>query len=65
MSDVLNLGQVQYIAITEVSYTDGEGVETETECVLVNVDDIVMVDVSPPRPGDEGKHEPELPGASV
>ncbi|MDX1659264.1 MAG: hypothetical protein R3343_10630 [Nitriliruptorales bacterium] len=65
VSDVLNLGQVQYIAITEVSYGFNETGEQETECVLVNVDDIVMVDVSPPRPGDEDKREPELPGASL
>ncbi|MFP5308417.1 MAG: hypothetical protein ACLGIR_02435 [Actinomycetes bacterium] len=64
MSDVLNLGQARYIAITDVSYALPGKVAVETDCLLVAVDDIVMVDVSPPRPEDEGKTEPNLPGAS-
>jgi hypothetical protein len=65
VSDVLNLGQVRYIAVTDVEYHLPSQEATRTECVLVNVDDIVMVDVSPPRPGDEHRTEPELPGSSM
>lgn len=64
VSDVLNLGQVKYIAVTEARYALPATQEVQTDCLLVNVDDIVMVDVAPPRPGDENKSEPELPGSS-
>jgi hypothetical protein len=65
MSDVLNLGQAKYIAVTEVTYALPGQAGVETDCLLVSVSDIVMVDVSPPLPGDEDKTEPTLPGASV
>lgn len=64
VSDVLNLGQVKYIAVTDASYTVPGGERSDTDCVLVNVEDIVMVDVSPPRDGDADRSEPLLPGAS-
>ena len=65
VSDVLNLGQVKYIAVTDASYSLPGHDTTATDCILVNVDDIVLVDVSPPRPGDEDRQEPLLPGASM
>ena len=45
VSDLLNLGKVKYIAITEAEYVmPGEVIHT-TECVLLNIDDIVLMDV--------------------
>ncbi len=65
ISDILNLGQMKFMAVTDARYqTPGQGVN-ESDCVLVNVDDIVMVDTAPPRPGDESREEPLLPGASM
>ncbi len=62
VSDVLNMGQVRYVAVTDASYAMPGKDTTLTDCVLVNVDDIVMVDVAPPQPGDEDASEPLLPG---
>jgi hypothetical protein len=65
ISDVLNLGQVKYMAVTDCTYTL-PGVEArDSGCILVNTEDIVMLDAAPPRPGDEDKSEPLLPGASM
>jgi hypothetical protein len=47
VSDVLNLGKMKYIAITDVQYSPPNGDSVTTECVLVNVEDIVMLDVTP------------------
>lgn len=69
ISDVLNLGAVRYIAVTEAMFeAEGEG-KVDTHCMLVNVQDISMVDVTPPSAEDMGKAEPllgepGLPGAS-
>ena len=45
VSDVLNLGKVKYIAITDATYTVPGETPVSTACVLVNVDDVVMMDV--------------------
>ncbi|HEX9766077.1 MAG TPA: hypothetical protein VGA36_04890 [Nitriliruptorales bacterium] len=65
ISDVLNLGQVKYIAITEARYQIPGAEVSDSDCVLVQVEDIVMMDAQPPRKGDEGKSEPLLPGSSM
>ena len=51
LSDVLNLSQVRYVAVTEATYSvPGESPVT-TACVLVNTADITMVDVDAEEPG--------------
>ncbi len=61
ISDVLNLGQVKYIAVTEVEFNVQGQSPIHTQCMLVNVDEITLVDATPAGPEDEGKTEPELP----
>jgi len=65
VSDVLNLGQVKYIPVTDVEYRFPGEPAVVTDCMLINVADISMVDVTPPRDTDLGKTEPLLPGASA
>jgi hypothetical protein len=65
VSDILNRGEIRYIAITDADYAVPGDDAITTDCVLLNVDDIVMVDVAPPQPGDEDRSEPLLPGAPV
>jgi len=47
VSDLLNGGKVQYIAITDATYQQPEADGVSSDCVLVNVDDIVMLDAAP------------------
>lgn len=65
ISDVLNLGQVKYIAVTEARYQLPGSEAMESDCILVQSDDIVMLDAQPPREEDRGKEEPLLAGASM
>jgi hypothetical protein len=46
VSDVLNLGKLRYIAITDATYTPQNADPVATECVLINADDIVLLDVT-------------------
>ncbi len=64
LSDVLNLGQVRYIAVTGASYESGPGPVTTTDCVLVNVQDISMIDAAPLDANSEVTWEPNLPDAT-
>lgn len=65
ISDVLNLGQVKYIAVTEVVFSVEGQSPVRTKCMLVNVEDISLVDATPAGPDDEGKSEPELPAMNT
>jgi len=47
VSDLLNGGKVQFIAITEATYKHGDEPQMSSDCVLVNVADVVMLDATP------------------
>jgi len=47
LSDLLNVGQLRYLAITDATYTLSGQERIESACVLVNTDDVVLLDVSP------------------
>ena len=47
VSDLLNGGKVQFIAITEATYKPQGGESAASDCVLVNVDDVAMLDATP------------------
>lgn len=45
VSDLLNLGKVKYVPITDAEYTVAGQATIQTGCVLVNIDDVVLMDV--------------------
>lgn len=47
VSDLLNGGKVQFVAITEASYKHENHDAVSSDCVLVNVADVVMLDATP------------------
>ncbi len=45
VSDLLNLGKVKYVPITDAEYTVPGRDTIQTGCVLINIDDVVLMDV--------------------
>lgn len=64
LSDVLNMAATNYIPVTEATYTVAGGPDRTTDCILVNVSDISMVDATAASAEDAAKTEPNLPGSS-
>jgi len=51
ISDVLNLGKTKYLPITETKYrirSDNDGEFTQTDCLIVNIGNVEMIDVMEP-----------------
>ncbi len=53
ISDVLNLGKTKYLPITETKYRirsdgDGDGEFKQTDCLIVNISNVEMIDVMEP-----------------
>ena len=48
ISDLLNLGKMKYLPVTEVKYnfrSKKNGEQVESTCVIINVDSIEVIDV--------------------